>query len=105
MNEHYVGPGGDVLELVSTDQPGTTERSGTYPTTTATLIGVTTDNAIGVTVIVSELHIIASAQFPNSSIGCQVDNHGIPHTITFRKAILMQCIQINMCEGNCCYTH
>ena len=87
-SENYVGLGGDVLELVSIDNPGTTEYSSTHPTTVATLISTTTNNDTGVTVteIVSELRIRASIQYPNSSVSCQLDNHGTPVTFEFRKA-------------------
>ena len=81
----YVGPGNNVIEFASVDNPEETipRQSSTHPTTIATLISVTTDNTTGVTVIVSQLHIRASVQYPNSSISCRLDGHGAVSTITF----------------------
>ena len=61
------------LNITSTDNPGMLKSSPTHPTTIAILTNVTTDANTGETVMVSELHIRASAQYPNSSISCGND--------------------------------
>ena len=82
----YIGPTGTVLEFSSVDRHGRNETSQLHQTTVATLINATTDPDTGVTEIVSELRITTSAQYPNSSVSCQVDNHGTPITTVFCKA-------------------
>jgi hypothetical protein len=85
-SDDYVGPGGALLQVASVRGPGYTATSHTNPNTVATLTSVTTDTDTEVTEVVSHLHITASAQHPNSSVSCRLDNQGTPSTITFSKA-------------------
>ena len=75
-----------MIEFASIDIPERTPpRASTLdPTTVATLISTTTINDTGVTEIVSELHITASIQYPNSSVGCRNDGHGAVNSTTFQ---------------------
>ena len=50
-------------------------------TTFATRVDTYDDN--GVTVIVSQLQITASEQFPTSSVTCQINDDGLSDTINF----------------------
>ena len=72
----YIGRGGDVLEFSSIDSSGQTTSSSDNPTTIATLINTNTDPDTQVTMIKSELHIIASVRHPTSSVGCRINSHG-----------------------------
>ena len=78
----YIGTGGDVLQLASADPAGQMASNSRNPTTVATLIS--TSHNGGVTTTVSELHLTASSQFPNSSVSCGVNSHGPVSTIVFQ---------------------
>ena len=78
FSEDYVGAGGDFIEIFSRDDGNNQTRLGG---TVATRIGVYDDN--GITVIVSQLHIIASDQFPMSSVTCRVNSRGPNKTVNF----------------------
>ena len=84
FSENYIGSAGAILEFASVHTPGRIETSSTNPNTTAVLMNVTTDTDTGETVIVSELYVRASLQYPNSSVGCRVN--GSPNTTIFSKA-------------------
>ncbi|MCG8623144.1 MAG: hypothetical protein MJE68_14260 [Proteobacteria bacterium] len=78
FSEDYIGAGGDFIEITSRDEGSNQTRLGG---TIATRIGVYEDN--GITVIVSQLHIIASDQFPMSSVTCRVNSRGPNITVSF----------------------
>ena len=82
-SDGYIGIGGDVLQLASTDQPGRTDSNSRNPTTVATLISTTRSG--GVTTTVSELQLTASSQFLNSTVSCGVNGQGPVNTTSFCK--------------------
>ena len=84
-SDDYIGSGGDVLQFKSVHSPGRTASNSINPTTIATLINATTVN--GVTVIKSELCIIASVQYSMSSVECRANIHGTPTTILFQTIL------------------
>ena len=84
ISDHYIGTGGDVLQLASADQPGQTASNSRNPTTVATL--VSTSRSGGVTTTVSELQLTASSQFPTSSVSCRDNGQGPINTTSFRKS-------------------
>ena len=79
FSEDYIGIGGDFIEIFSRDEGSNQTRLRGM--TVATRIGVYDDN--GITVIVSQLHIIASDQFPMSSVTCRINGRGPNETISF----------------------
>ena len=79
FSEDYIGVGGDLIEISSQDEGSNQTRLG--GTTVATRIGVYSDN--GITVIVSQLHITASDQFPMSSVTCRINTRGPNETVSF----------------------
>jgi hypothetical protein len=81
-SEHYIGTGGDVLQLVSADPLGRTASNSRNPTTVAILIS--TSRSSGVTTTVSELRLTASSQFPTSSVSCANNGDGRVNTIVFQ---------------------
>ena len=89
ISDDYIGSGGVVLQFASLHSPGWNASNSLNPTTVATLISANTVN--GVTVIESELRIIASVQYPTSSVSCRVDNYGELNTAMFRKAVSFVC--------------
>lgn len=82
-SEDYIGSGGDRLETLFIDSPGIKKSNSRNPSTFATLIMASKDSS-GVRVIVSELHIIASSQFPVSSVTCRGSSSALNKTITFK---------------------
>jgi hypothetical protein len=78
-SEDYIGVGGDLIEVSSLDEGSNQTRL--QGNTVATRIRVYNDN--GITVIVSQLHIIASEQFPTSSVTCRINRRGPNDTIKF----------------------
>ena len=78
FSEEYIGTGGDRLQILSGSNRNT---SSVNSKAVATRISVTTEN--GITVIVSELRIIASLQHPIATIAC---SNGSPkkNNITFQ---------------------
>ena len=88
ISDDYIGSGGSVLLFVSIDSPGLRVMSSTDPNTVATLINVTTDVDTRVTKMVSELQITASVVYPNSSVGCQVNDNGPLNTTIFWTTLL-----------------
>ena len=77
-SEQYIGGGGDQIEILSLGESTDQTRPGG---TVATRVGVNNDN--GITVIVSKLYIVASAQFPFSSVTCSINGQGPSQTINF----------------------
>ena len=84
ISDDYIGTGGDVLQLASSDPPGQTASNPRNPTTVATLVSTSRSN--GVTTTVSELQLMASSQFPNSSVSCRDNGQGTVNTTSFRKS-------------------
>jgi hypothetical protein len=78
-SEHYIGVGGDFIEVSSLGEGRNQTRL--RGKTIATRIEVYSDN--GITVIVSQLHIIASEDFPISSVTCRINTRGPSDTIQF----------------------
>jgi hypothetical protein len=78
-SEDYIGDGGDLIEVSSLGEGRNQTRL--RGKTIATRIGVYSNN--GITVIVSQLHIVASEQFPMSSVTCRFNAHGRNKTINF----------------------
>ena len=78
-NEH-IGMDGDNIQIYSVG-PRDNVTSVTILTTYATRVSVTMEN--GITVIVSQLFITASEQFPTSSITCRINGQGPIKTISF----------------------
>jgi hypothetical protein len=81
-SEHYIGTGGDVLQLASALPPGRTASNSRNPTTVATLISTTRSG--GVTTTVSELQLTASSQFPTSSVSCANNGDEPVNTTVFQ---------------------
>lgn len=87
-SDDYIGSGGAMFEFISIDDPGSTTMIHTKPTTTAILISTTTEfdanTGVRVSEIVSELRIMASLQYPISSVSCQVNGNGPLNSTMFR---------------------
>jgi hypothetical protein len=77
----YIGTNGlDIIQIYGTgDRVNVT--SPTIETTYATRVSVSMEN--GVTVIVSQLFITASEQFPTSSVTCRINHDGPRQTVSF----------------------
>ena len=73
FSEEYIGTGRDRLQILSESNRNT---SSITPDAIATRISVTNEN--GIIVIVSELRVIASIQYPNATVSC---SNGSPKTI------------------------
>ena len=73
FSEEYIGTGGDRLQILSISDRNT---SSINQNAVAARINVTNEN--GVVVIVSELRIIASIQYPNATVSC---SNGSPKKI------------------------
>jgi hypothetical protein len=67
-SEDYIGTGGDGLQLTSIDTVGTTSTVN-KSTTVVTLTNRTRNN--GITTIVTQLHLIADAMYPDFRVSCQ----------------------------------
>ena len=65
FSEEYIGTGGDRLQILSESDRNT---SSINPDAVATRISVTLEN--GIVVIVSELKILVSMQYPTATISC-----------------------------------
>ena len=74
----YIGGGGDQIEILSGGVASDETRLGG---TVATRVNTSSDN--GITVIVSKLYIIASEEFPSSSVTCAINGRGSSQTINF----------------------
>jgi hypothetical protein len=71
-SEEYIGSGGDLIEIVRNgDGNNQTRRGGD---TVATTVSVNTVN--GITMIVSQLHIMTSESFETSSVTCATNGNG-----------------------------
>ena len=78
-NEH-IGINGDDIQIYSVGSRDNV-TSVTIPTTYATRVSVTVED--GITVIVSQLFITASEQFPTSSVTCRINGQGPIESISF----------------------
>ena len=78
-NEH-IGINGDDIQIYSVGSRDNV-TSVTIPTTYATRVSVSVED--GVTVIVSQLFITASEQFPTSSVTCRINGQGPIESISF----------------------
>lgn len=81
-SDHYIGTGGERLQLLSLTCFGTDVRSNINPNAVATCTDVYEEN--GETVIVSELRITVSEQFPTSTITCTYNGEGSRASTTFQ---------------------
>ena len=79
VSEDYIGVGGDLIEIFSRDEGSNQTRLRGM--TVATRTGVYDDS--GITVIVSQLHIIPSDNFPMSSVACRINTRGPNKIINF----------------------
>ena len=80
QSNEYIGSGGDIIPVYSVGSRDFI-TSGGNPTTYARRISVMIEN--GVTIIVSQLYIMASEQFPVSAVTCRINGQGPSKTITF----------------------
>lgn len=79
FSEEYIGTGGDRLQILSESARNT---SSITPDAVAVRISVSREN--GVTVIVSELRIIASTKYPTATVSCSNGDLRFIQNITFR---------------------
>ena len=79
FSEEYIGTGGDRLQILSESARNT---SSITPDAVAVRINVSSEN--GVTVIVSELRIIASIKYPTATVSCSNGDQRFIQNITFR---------------------
>ena len=77
----YIGEGGHDIQIFSAGDNKLNVTSLSNPDTYATRVSVIVED--GVTVIVSQLFITASEQFPTSSVTCRIDGQGPRKTISF----------------------
>ena len=78
-SEEYIGTGGDRIEILRSGDGRNETRLGGE--TVATTVSVSTYS--GVTVIISQLHIMTSEQIPTSSVTCAINGNGPRETIFF----------------------
>ena len=84
ISNDYIGSGDSVsLFVLNSNSPGLSAISSIDPNTIATLVNVTTDVDTRVTKMVSELRITASVMYPNSSVGCRINDNGPLNTTIF----------------------
>ena len=81
FSNEYIGTGGDGISLQSFNCLNSNVTSDVYPTTRATCVRVTTEN--GVTVIESELRIVAALERPIAAVVCTNNGLGSTKTISF----------------------
>ena len=88
LNDQYIGPGEEALQVTSDQEVGHRVNNSENPTTIATLVNssIIDPDTHSQSEIVSELHLIASLQHPASSVSCRLNSHGEPQTISFSKA-------------------
>ena len=78
-SDEHIGRGGDIIEILRNGDGSNQTRFGGE--TVATTVSVNTYS--GVTVIVSQLHIMTTEQIPTSSVTCAINNNGPRETIPF----------------------
>ena len=92
-SDEHIGRGGDRIQILRNgDGNDQTRRGGE---TVATTVSVNTYS--GVTVIVSQLHIMTSEQIPTPSVTCAISDSGPRETISFtttgiRSCMMSECI-------------
>ena len=91
FSEEYIGTGRNRLQILSESDRNT---SSITPDAVATRISVTTEN--GIVVIVSELRILASKEYPNATVSC---SNGSPKKVdvtfqTVGESCLLTVIEI-----------
>ena len=86
FSDDYVGTGGDHLPISS----GGPARNQTRGSTVATRVRVDIDN--GITVIISQLHIIASEELSPSSVRCGINGQGPHQVINFTTTGTKSCM-------------
>ena len=79
-SDEYIGTGGDRIEILRSGDGRNETRLGGE--TVATTVSVNTYS--GVTVIISQLHIMTSELIPTSSVMCATNGNGPRKTISFR---------------------
>ena len=79
-SDEHIGTDGDDIQIYSVGNR-VNVSSVTIPTTFAIRVNVTMEN--GITEIVSQLFIMASNQFPISSVTCGINSLGPRQTISF----------------------
>jgi hypothetical protein len=72
FSEDYIGPDGDAIEIRSSGRGNNQTRFG--GSTVATRVSVTTDS--GITMIVSQLHIMTSELIPTCLVTCAINDQG-----------------------------
>ena len=79
----YIGQGGFPLQLLSLNGTGTNVSSTTNPSTYAVRRSVSTEN--NQTVILSDLRLVASLQYPMGTVSCSASANGasFSESITF----------------------
>ena len=92
FSEEYIGTGRDRLQILSESNRNT---SSITPDAVATRISVTAEN--GIVVIVSELRIVASIEYPNATVSC---SNGSPKKInvTFQTVGESCLLTVNHCS-------
>ena len=78
-SDEYIGPGGDVIEILNGGRGNNQTRLG--GNTVATTVSVSTFS--GITVIISQLHILTSDQIPTSLVTCGINGNGPRKAISF----------------------
>ena len=78
-SDKYIGPGGDHIQILRNGDGSNQTRFGGK--TVATTVSINTYS--GVTVIVSQLHIMTSVQILTSSVMCAVNGQGPRKVISF----------------------
>jgi hypothetical protein len=86
-SDEYVGSSGDRIEIVRGGDGRNQTRLGGQ--TVATTVSVTTYS--GVTVIVSQLHIMTSEQIPTSSVTCAINGQGPREAVSFITTGMKSC--------------
>ena len=86
-SDEYIGTGGDRIEILKSGDGRNETRHGRE--TVATTVSVNTYS--GVTVIISQLHIMTSEQIPTSSVTCAINGNGPRKTISFTTTGMRSC--------------
>ena len=81
-SDEYIGSGGDTISLLSFTCLNSNVTSNVYHSTTATCVNVTTVN--GISIIKSELRIIAAPERPIATVMCANNGSLSNESITFQ---------------------
>ena len=85
-SDEYIGTGGIVLQLTSADSVGSNKYNPRIPTTVVTMIN-TTHSSDGVITVTTSLQLVASVQYPTSTITCRANGHGPNATVAFQTSM------------------